>query len=444
MVSLKYSQMKNALRISTVIFLFLFIFIIHSCKKDKPVTPVITTRGVTEISFNNAKSGGNVSSDGGTVIIANGVCWGTTADPTIANNKTVDGKGTGTFTSSITALIAGTVYYVRAYATNSAGIGYGAGISFTTTAASVPVLTTTAVSLITLTTATSGGNVTSEGGTTATARGVCWSTSANPTTVLTTKTSDGTGTGVFTSSLTGLTANTTYYVRAYTSNISGTGYGNELIFKTYAGTVTDIEGNIYNTVTIGTQTWIAENLKTTKYNDGTAIPNITDNIAWTAATTSAYSDYNNTPANSTIYGRLYNWYAVDNNAATKVASNGGKNVCPTSWHVPTDTEWTTLTTYLGGESVAGGKLKETGTTYWTTPNTGATNETGFTALPGGDRSFSGGYDNIGYYGAWWSSTKKTWTSPNAYYRNLYYGDRGIYRGEFRELSGFSVRCVKDF
>ena len=162
--------------------------------------------------------------------------------------------------------------------------------------------------------------------------------------------------------------------------------------------VTDINGNVYNIVTIGTQTWMAENLKTTKYNDGTAIPNVTVDATWAALTTGAYSDYSNTPANSTTYGRLYNWYVVDNNPATKVASNGGKNVCPTSWHVPTDAEWTILTTYLGGESIAGGKLKETGTAHWNSPNTGATNETGFTTLPSGLRYYDGSYFLIGYDG----------------------------------------------
>ena len=206
--------------------------------------------------------------------------------------------------------------------------------------------------------------------------------------------------------------------------------------------MTDIDGNIYNTVTIGTQVWMAENLKTTKYNDGTAIPNITVDATWAAATTGAYCDYSNTPANSTTYGRLYNWYAVDNNAATKVASNGGKNVCPTGWHVPTDAEWTTLTTYLGGESVAGGKLKETGTTHWASPNTGATNETGFTALPGGNRYYDGTYDDIGNYGYWWSSTE--YSTTDAWYRYMYYNNTNVVRNNFDKQNGFSVRCVRDF
>ena len=203
----------------------------------------------------------------------------------------------------------------------------------------------------------------------------------------------------------------------------------------------DGDNNYYPVVQINTQLWMAENLKTTKYNDVTAIPNITDDATWTAATTSAYCDYSNTPANSTTFGRLYNWYAVDNNAATKVASNGGKNVCPTSWHVPNDTEWTTLMTYLGGESVAGGKVKETGTTHWTTPNTGATNETGFTALPGGNRGGNSTYYNVGSNGYWWSSTE--YSAARAWSSHMSYSNTAVVRSNNVMQSGFSVRCVRD-
>ena len=204
----------------------------------------------------------------------------------------------------------------------------------------------------------------------------------------------------------------------------------------------DGEGNIYTTVQIGTQVWMAENLKTTKFNDGTPIPNVTVDAIWAALTTEAYCDYSNTPANSTTYGRLYNWYAVDNNAATKVASNGGKNVCPTSWHVPTDAEWTTLTTYLGGEPIAGGKLKETGLTHWIDPNGGATNESGFTALPGGYRSLNGAYYTIGNYGYWWSSFENS--TADALLRGVGYNDSRLDRGNYGKQYGFSVRCLRDF
>jgi uncharacterized protein (TIGR02145 family) len=187
---------------------------------------------------------------------------------------------------------------------------------------------------------------------------------------------------------------------------------------------------------------MAENLKTTKYNDGTAIPNITVDAGWEALTTCAYSDYSNTSGNSTTYGRLYNWYVVDNNAVTKMASNGGKNVCPTSWHVPSDAEWTTLITFLGGYYVAGGKLKEIGLTHWLTPNTGATNETGFTALPGGYRYSFGTYENIGKGGYWWSSTE--YSTTGAFYRDVYYSYSNVFSNSVSKQSGFSVRCIRDF
>jgi uncharacterized protein (TIGR02145 family) len=204
----------------------------------------------------------------------------------------------------------------------------------------------------------------------------------------------------------------------------------------------DGDNNYYPVVQINTQLWMAENLKTTKYNDGTAIPNVTDDLTWGGLTTGVYSDYENTSTNSNTYGRLYNWYAVDNNASSKVASNGGKNVCPTSWHVPSNDEWTTLTTFLGGESGTSGKLKETGTTHWTTPNTGATNETGFTALPGGERSTLGLFYSLGAAVYCWSSTG--YLTTDAWYRSMYYNiaNVGIFLNDKR--AGFSVRCIRDF
>jgi uncharacterized protein (TIGR02145 family) len=194
--------------------------------------------------------------------------------------------------------------------------------------------------------------------------------------------------------------------------------------------VNDIDGNAYNKVTIGVQVWMAENLKTTKYNDNTSIPLVTDNAAWVALTTSGYCWYNNDAATyKATYGALYNWYTV----------NTGK-LCPTGWHVPEDAEWTTLITYLGGKLVAGGKLKETGTTHWSSPNTGATNETGFTALPGGNRYFNGTYYSIGGYGGWWGSTEDSTTY--AWSRFMSCDSTSVGRSYGSKRGGFSVRCVK--
>ncbi len=193
--------------------------------------PTVTTTAVTAITQTTATSGGNVTSNGGSSVTARGVCWSTTSNPTTANSKTIDGSGNGSFTSSLTGLTANTLYYVRAYATNSVGTSYGDQVTFNTL--TTPTISTTTATAIAQTTATSGGNVTSDGGSTVTARGVCWSTTSNPTTA-NSKTIDGSGTGSFTSSLTGLTANTLYYVRAYATNSVGTSYGNQVIFTTLA------------------------------------------------------------------------------------------------------------------------------------------------------------------------------------------------------------------
>lgn len=192
---------------------------------------------------------------------------------------------------------------------------------------------------------------------------------------------------------------------AYAINSQGTAYGSQQTFTTTSGggsgTVTDSDGNVYNTVTIGTQVWMAENLRTTKYKDNTAIPLVTDNTAWTNLSTPGYCWYNNDAAtNKSTYGALYNWYTV----------NTGK-LCPTGWHVPTDAEWSTLTTCLGGVGVAGGKLKEAGTSHWMSPNVGATNETGFTALPSGYRYAGGTFEYNGLGGWWWSSTESSLLTP---------------------------------
>ena len=198
-------------------------------RKKKPDMPTVTTTAISSITTTTAASGGNVTSDGGAEVTARGVCWGLATNPLVTGSKTSDTKGTGSFTSSITGLTANTKYYVRAYATNSEGTAYGNELSFTSALVVGATLTTTAVTGITATGAASGGNITADGGAAITARGVCWATTANPTTA-NSKTSDGTGTGTFTSTIAGLTAGTIYHVRAYATNTSGTNYGNDVQF----------------------------------------------------------------------------------------------------------------------------------------------------------------------------------------------------------------------
>ena len=197
----------------------------------------------------------------------------------------------------------------------------------------------------------------------------------------------------------------------------------------------DIDNNTYKTVTIGTQQWMAENLKVSKYNDGTEIPNITDNTQWKNLRSGAWANYNNAAAKNAKYGKLYNWYAVSK------TTNGNKNVCPTGWHVPTDAEWTVLTDYLGGASVAGGKMKEVGTSNWNSPNTGATNTFLFTGLPGGYRYDDGNYYNVGSLGNWWSSSESNTSS--AWGRTLYYPNGNAGRFYDNKRNGLSVRCLRD-
>ena len=224
-------------------------------------------------------------------------------------------------------------------------------------------------------------------------------------------------------------------IGADVSSLSGRFYPELEVKKADKNTVTDIEGNSYKFVKIGTQFWMAENLKTAKYNDGTVIPNITDNAQWSGLTTGAWCYYDNNVANNAKYGKLYNWYAVSK------TTNGNKNVCPTGWHVPTDAEWNVLTDYLGGVDVAGGKLKEAGAINWKSPNTDATNTSLFTGLPGGGRNYDGYYFFIGHYGGWWSSSESD--TSLAWSRLLDYSSGYVDRDNGNMEDGFSVRCLRD-
>ena len=202
-------------------------------------------------------------------------------------------------------------------------------------------------------------------------------------------------------------------------------------------TVTDIDGNVYKTVTIGTQTWMAENLRTTKYRNGEAIPNVKDATEWKNLKTAAFCDYGNTGSKDSIavFGLLYNWYAASDS----------RNIAPEGWHIPSDAEWSTLTTLLV-DSLAGGKLKEADIIHWTNAtgiNAGATNETGFTAIPAGNRSYESAatFASLNYNGFWWSSTE--FSATDAWFRVITSGYKSVGRKSHKKFDGFSLRCVKD-
>ncbi|MBI5539606.1 MAG: T9SS type A sorting domain-containing protein [Bacteroidia bacterium] len=202
-------------------------------------------------------------------------------------------------------------------------------------------------------------------------------------------------------------------------------------FKNNAQTISDIDGNVYNTVVINNRIWMQENLKVTKYRDGTIIPNVTINSSWANLSTGAYCDYNNVPTNSISYGRLYNWYTV----------NDIHGICPDGWYVPTDEDWGSLLSFLGGDSFSGGLLKETGTVHWTSPNTGATNASGFTALPAGTRYIDGVFGLIGSQGRFWSSTEYNITQ--AWWLILTNSSAASNKSYNVKTYGVSIRCIKD-
>jgi len=399
----------------------------------------VTTGQVLNITTTTATCAGNVTGDGGAAVTARGLCWSTSENPTTENSKTTDGTGVGTYTSNITDLSPNTTYYVRAYATNSLGTAYGEQRTFTTKQ-TTPSVTTGYVTDLTTIKAYCSGNVTSEGGSSVTARGVCWNTSENPTTS-NFKTTDGTGVGTYTSTITGLSPNSTYYVRAYATNSEGTAYGEQKTFSTLRdtpieyGSLTDSRNNkVYKTVTIGDQVWMAENLAYLPSVVGPATESHTDPYYYVYDYDGTDLDAATATENYQTYGALYNW------PAAMVA-------CPEGWHLPSDDEWTELLNYLGGEEVASDKMREVGSSHWPyiaefSNNDLATNGSGFTALPGGNRSvlFDGSFLDLGKYAQFWTST----VAPGSWPWYVRLSNSDIYRNHYSgNYAGFSVRCVRN-
>jgi len=283
----------------------------------------------------------------------------------------------------------------------------------------IPTIQTKSVSPKSGTTELSGGSLLSDGYSAITSKGVVWDTSSNPTIALSTKTNDGTGYVAFTSLMSPLIQFTNYYAKSYATNANGTSYGQEISFL---GGVTDVQ--------IGNQIWMVENLDVVKYRNGDTIPQVTDPTAWAALTTGAWCWYANSSPNGLVYGKLYNWYAV----------NDSRGIAPLGYYVPTDTEFTVLINHLGGELIAGGEMKAT--TLWNSPNTGANNQSGFTALPSGERSQTGISQDIGTTSYFWSSSESNTT--NSWYRfiNSYGANVGRYSDSKKR--GNSVRLLKEY
>ena len=434
-----------------------------SCSSDEPennpALPVLTTTIASNITLIGASSGGNITSNGGAEITARGVIWSTSQNPTIAlTTKTVDGTGSGLFTSSISGLIPNTTYYVRAYATNSVGTSYGNEVSFTTASIQLPVLTTTAISDIGLTNSTSGGTISSDGGSAITAKGVVWSTSQNPTVALSTKTIDGSGIGAFTSNITNLSPNTQYYVRAYATNSTGTAYGNEVIFTTltpnYAAmypTGTVFCNNVVTAVVDVTnpvtgKTWMDRNLGASQVaNSITDAAAYGDLYQWgrradghqcrnsgTITTRSSVDQPNH--GNFIIINPVgvpedWDWRTTVNNSLWQ-GVNGINNPCPQGYRIPTRIELNTEMSSWNIQNSQGAlnsvlKLPPAGLRDF---------QTGQVLL-----NYSGSSDNLGCY---WSSSDSTSSYQSQRgvlnfgydYSNIYYG----YKAD-----GHSVRCIKN-
>ena len=412
-------------------------------KEELPkIPPVVLTGQVRHIDDYSVAITAEVTTDGNAQVSERGIVYGTAPNLTAANDKVTGGTGTGPFEVTLANLSPGTSYYFKAYAINSAGTAYGTESTFSMSAL-LPQVTTANITAIGMNAASSGGEVTSDGGSPVILRGVCWSKNPSPT-INDVKSSDGPGKGAFVSSLTGLTDLTTYYVRAYAINSVGTGYGPQVTFTTtglYApgGGATDIDGNQYQTIIINGQEWMKKNLGVHRYRNGDAIENALDPAAWRNNTTGAYIEvgYNSSHGPVNDYGALYNWFAVSD----------PRGLCPTGFHVPSDADWTKLTDFLGGidnPSGAANKLKATGTSYWVAPNERATNQSGFTALPGGfrDNTF-GNYYHVDVNGFWWSSTEDPSSPNDAWDRRLYSNFDVGDRGRINKATGLSVRCVKN-
>jgi len=516
----KYLSLKGCFLLSLIGVLMLF----SCCQNSEVQQPQLSTFPISDITGNSAKGGGVITSDGGAAISACGVCWGLNPDPSIQRSNRPDSLHNKTFTSNLNNLIPDTVYYVRAYAVNSAGLVYGNQVKFRTFKRTLPEVTTKAPVDITSGAFRVEGEITNDGYGAILASGFCWDVKENPT-VAGNKSNEIPVRNAFAAVIDGLNPETMYYVRAYATNESGTGYGNQFVVPMKAvadlstiiliatgstslnatvsitfdygteitergfcwgitdnptivtgfasvgkglgvytyeigqlspskvyyvrafvrnkygikygitnqsktldpptginppETVTDASGNVYKTITIGNQTWLANDLKTSKYRNG-------DNIVGFESLTSTVGTVGTCYSNPN-YGQFYNWYAV----------NDPRNIAPAGWHVATDADWTLLETFLGGSDVAGGKLKEN-QSYWFQPNA-ATDDYGFKALPTGYRFGDGSFSTSGYsMGYWWTSTGSTETT--AINRALYYRTTKSMRQTSDKRVGCAVRCV---
>ncbi len=428
--------MKNSKIIVLAIVLMAGIF---ACKKSDDTNP--SSNGTVTVTIGPANNIGETSItvpvvvSGNATIVQRGVCWDSIqTTPTISNHKKADsGTTSGSFSVLIDQLTPSTTYYVRGYVTTSSQTVYSPVRVYTTGSTQ---LTIDGINNITDTSASINASLIYSGTLPVGARGFCWGPTVNPTTNFSSfSTASGQGAGNINDTIFGLISGTKYHVRAYAVIGGTTIYSADSILTTTNFIYPrDVDGNFYTTVQIGTQVWMKQNLKTTKLRDGTSIPTNFTDAAWIALTTTAYSEVNNDVANTVPYGKLYNWYAVSDPAG----------LCPVGWHVPSDAEYITLTDFLGGDTIAGGKMKEVGLTHWISPNTDATNSSEFTGVGSGRRSsYDGKYSYVGYLGYLWTTSANP-SSPGFFTaRYLDNGGKGLGVYPWGKSAGIAVRCLRD-
>jgi uncharacterized protein (TIGR02145 family) len=424
-----------------ILLFCVLILVLTSCKKKETnqvqiTLATITTIAPTNITASTATIGGNITSNGGGSIYQKGICYSINTNPSKTDSIVYNRDTSNNFTCTLSGLTPNTLYYAKAFAINNAGISYGNQQTFTTLKQQgFPVVVTFSVTGITQDSAICGGDVTNDENSKIIARGVCWSKSQMPA-ISDSHTTNGTDTGSFTSKISGLSLNTAYYVRAYATNGVGTSYGDQVSFITDDSTniqscpglpSVTYGGKTYHTLLIGTQCWMKENL-----NIGTRIDGIYNQDP-TSGQIEKYC-YNDAESYCDTYGGLYQWNEMMQGSATP----GAQGICPSGWHIPTNTEWSLLISNLGGVNSAGGNMKSN--TGWNN-NGNSSNSSGFTAVPAGLRYYYGSFAHLGDYEYFWTSQPHDTTS--SWYWNLNYLNTVVSQNFDLNTLGFSVRCIKN-
>ena len=413
-------------------------------------TPTVEILPASDISYTSFVCSGDVTDSGTYTVTARGFCWSTEPDPVMTGDHLHVGNGAGVFSATLTDMQPETTFYVRAYAVNAVGVTYSTPISVTTLTPTIPTVTTDNVSTYNRCT----GTVVDDGHAPVTQRGFVYDTLPNPTLSNGVVIAEGDGMGEFSELLTGLSIGRLYFVRAFATNARGTGYGEQLYFTAESDslTVTDYDGNVYNTVTIGTQIWMKENLKTTHYSDGWPIEEAPAGGGYSYSARYYYMNE---------YGYHYNWAAVMRNSESSGANPSGvQGICPTGWHVPSTAEWSQLADYVGNQSQyrcqnESGRIAKAlaDTTGWDSSTTvcapgndqSSNNATGFSALPAGACFSSPGstvFRGYGQSARFWSSTQET--DNTVFNWSLDHSSYSLgFSGNARKNSIFSVRCLRD-